>query len=132
MRLARKSIENKAPADSALRLDLFSGELTEFISSLFAEYGRSLLCGSCYPNPLGERPWRLSFAAVETRRRRFMWKLGVSSVNSAMDIVRLWRDGVVKSRGDCCSCNPLDFLEACKSTLAGHFFGLDPAELQPS
>jgi hypothetical protein len=37
MRLARKSIEYEAFANSALRLDLFSGELTEFYAALFAE-----------------------------------------------------------------------------------------------
>jgi hypothetical protein len=37
MRLARKSIENAAFANSALRLDIFSGEFTEFFTSLLAE-----------------------------------------------------------------------------------------------
>jgi len=37
MWLAWKGIENKAPANSALRLDFFSSELTGFFASLFAE-----------------------------------------------------------------------------------------------
>jgi hypothetical protein len=55
MRLARKSIEDPASANFALRLDIFSSELTEFLPSLFPADGGAVRAAL---NPKADRFWR--------------------------------------------------------------------------